>query len=194
MSLIISFEVFSIRTLANAIIAGLISLNFGTGRPLQRLARVQETLRQNDVPGGVAIINCEIGSTANLAIIVFLMFTLSPARLPSAQTACSTTSRLLLPSSLIKASIVPWSSRHYAYLCSPQAMLVIHHAASNYIWRKSSLPSRKISLGTKLLSITRYRGALSSIVNNFLIPHVPTNLCMLSSDSIKSLSRLKSWS
>ena len=194
MSLMISFELFSTRTLANAINAGLISLNGGTGRPLQRLARVHETLRQNDVPGGVAIISCEIGSTAPLAIIVFLMFTLSPPRFPSAHTACSTTSRLLLPRSFIRASIAPWSRRFYAYLCSPQAMLVIHHAASNYIWGKSSLANRASSLGTKLLSMTRCNGEFSSIVSNLRIPHVPTNFVMLFSDSIRSLSRLKSWS
>jgi len=46
------------------------------------------------LPGGVILVIYEIGSMAPRAMMMFLILTLSPARFPSAQTDCSTTSRL----------------------------------------------------------------------------------------------------
>lgn len=131
MSEIISIFSFSQRTLARTVTAFLIWWNGGPGLPRHRFVSVHDEFLQKLLPAGVAKTIEEIGSIAPFAIIKFLMFTLSPARFPSPQMDYSMTSKFLLPSNLIRASIAPLSTKVYAYLCSPQAIFVMHQADSN---------------------------------------------------------------
>ena len=105
----------------------------GAGLPLHKLERVQDALRTNEDPGWDLSRICAMGSTAPWLRTKSLTLWLSPAMFPMPQIACSTTSMCWELNNWIKDLMVPFSISTWTCSGVPEARLVRHHAASNYI-------------------------------------------------------------
>jgi hypothetical protein len=118
----------------------------------------------------------EIISIAPLEITLSLVYGLSPAMFPIPQITYSTTSWWSDCKRWMKWERTSFSIRLLTWSEVPDAILVKHHAASNYNFGNSWCKNY-MNTGIKFASITAYIGGVFSIESNFLKPIHAKSLC-----------------
>lgn len=169
-------------------------LNSAPGLPRQKLDKVQEAFLTKLEPGGVLSRISAMGVTAPASITMSRVLAVSPARLPRAQMAYSTTSTCWEPSKITRTLTAPLSIKTYTCVWSPDATLVRHHEASNCSLGLCSFLTNSMNLGTKLASMTACRGGLSSNESSLRKPMVAKVYRVSSSYLTSSSNLLKSAS